>query len=101
MKSTLNYSNAINMLTLWATPKMWHDKSLYTEIIAITDKLSNTSLQLSERELYVTQELTNGLIESTLNSMNKADDFEYDELSKVFTELTQFKLFLLTNVPAH
>lgn len=101
MSITFNYSKVINMLNLWATPTMWHDKSLFIEIKALTNKLSNSSLQLNQRELYLSQELINGLIESTLIAMNKADDFEYDELAITLHEITQLQAFLLINTSVH
>jgi len=101
MCSILNYSKAINMLNLWATPDMWHDKSLFIEVKALTNKLSTSTLQLTERELYLSQELTKGLIEATLTAMNKADDFEHDELAITLNEITQLQAFLLTSTPAH
>ncbi|TPH15869.1 hypothetical protein [Litorilituus lipolyticus] len=101
MRSTLNYSKAINTLSLWAAPTMWHDKSIYAEIIVITNKLSNTSYQLNEREYYIVQELTNGVLEVILNLMKKADDFEYDELGIIFNEITQLQSFLFNNELTH
>lgn len=101
MSRTLHYAKAINMLSLWATPAMWQDKSLFIEIKALTDKLTTASLQLSQRELFLAQELTTGLIEATLASMNKADDCQYHELVISLQEITQFQTFLLTTNPAH
>lgn len=105
MKSvTSNYTvndNVINMLSLWVTPDMWQDKTLVAEIKAVIQKLSESFYQLSERDLLITQELINGLLEATLSSFDKADDFQKGELSLSLKEILEFQSFLVTGVDAH
>lgn len=101
MKSVMNYINVINMLSLWATPDMWQDKTLFAEVKAVIKKLTESSYQLSERELFLTQELTNGLLEATLSSFNKADDLLKEDLALVLNDITKFQSFLLMGADAH
>jgi len=97
----MNYARVINMLNLWITPSMWGDKALYEEIKAVLSKLSNSSCQLTDRELFLTQELTNGLLEATLSSFNTADYFQIDEFASVLSETTKFQSFLVTDIKSH
>ena len=98
--STVN-DNVINMLSLWVTPDMWQDKMLFAEIKEVIQKLSEPSYQLSERELIITQELINGLLEATLVSFKKADDFQKNELSLVLNDITKFLSFLEVGTETH
>jgi len=98
--STVN-DNVINMLSLWVTPDMWQDKTLFAEIKAVIQKLSESFYQLSERELFITQELTIGLLEATLASFDKADDFQKNELSLVLNDINKFLSFLEVCTETH
>lgn len=89
------YSNAIELLNLWATPNMWHDKTLFKEIKQLLNKLSDSSLQLTERELQLAYELSRGLLEAILSAIDKADDFEHDALMNNLTDISSFHTFLL------
>jgi hypothetical protein len=101
MKNAMNYSNVINMLNLWVTPYMWEEKTLFSEINAVIKKLSESSYQLSERELFLTQELVNGLLEATLTSFDRADDSLKGELALALNDITQFQSFIVTSVDKH
>lgn len=90
-----DYSNAIELLNLWATPNMWHDKTLFKEIKQLLNKLSVSSLQLTERELQLAYELSRGLLEAMLSAIDKADDFEQDVLMNNLTDISSFHTFLL------
>jgi hypothetical protein len=94
MTNDIGSANVINMLNLWITPDMWQDKTLFAEIKEVIQKLTEPSYQLSERELLITQELINGLLEATIVSFNKADDFQKNELSLVLNDITKFLSFL-------
>jgi len=99
MKSDMTHhtgnAKVIYMLSLWLTPDMWQEKALFAEIKEVIQKLTeHSSSQLSERELCLTQELTNGLLEATLVSFNKADDSQKNELSLVLNDITKFLSFL-------
>ena len=94
MNSVLNYEKAISLLSLWAIPEMWHDNSLYIEIKELLSKLSHPSTVLSERELLLIQELSGGVIEAILTLMDKADDFQQDELITQLSEISQLHSFL-------
>ena len=97
----MNYENVINMLSLWINPGMWGDITLYAEINEVIKKLSNSAYQLTERELFLTQELTNGLLEATLSSFNKADDSLKDEYKLALDEIIKFQSFLVADTQAH
>lgn len=97
----MNYENVVNMLSLWVTPGMWSDKNLYAEIKAVINKLYNSAYQLTERELFLTQELTNGLLEATLSSFDKADDDIKGELALKLKEIMEFQSFLVTEAKSH
>ena len=97
----MNYANVINMLNLWVTPSMWGDKALFEEIRAVLNKLSNSSCQLTDRELCLTQSLTNGLLEATLSSFKTADDFQKNELSLALNDITKFLSFLEVGTETH
>ncbi len=98
--STVN-DNAINMLSLWGTPDMWQDKALFAEIKVVIQKLSESFYQLSERELFITQELTNGLLEATLSSFDKADDSLKEELALSIEDILEFQSLLVAGDDAH
>ena len=93
--STVN-DNVINMLNLWITPDMWQNKTLFAEIKAVTQKLSESFYQLSERELFITQELTNGLLEATLSSFDNADDSLKEALALSLEDILEFQSLLVT-----
>ncbi len=97
MINSTNNENVINMLSLWATLDMWQDKTLFIEIKAVIRKLSQSSCQLSERELFLTKELTKGLLEATISSFDKADEALINEFSLALNDITQFQTFLLIN----
>jgi len=101
MTNDIGSANVINMLNLWITPDMWQDKALFAEIKEVIQKLSEPSYQLSERELIITQELINGLLEATLVSFKKADDFQKNELSLVLNDVTNFLSFLEVGTETH
>ena len=83
------------MLSLWLTPDMWQEKTVFFEIKEVIQKLTEqSSYQLSEREFYLTQELTSGLLEATLTSFDKADDFQKDELGLALNDIRKFLSFL-------
>jgi len=98
--STAN-DNVINMLSLWVTPDMWQDKMLFAEIKAVIQKLSESFYQLSERELFITQELTNGLLEATLSSFDKAEDLLKEALALSLEDILEFQSLLVTGADAH
>lgn len=95
-----DYSNAIELLNLWATPNMWHDKTLFKEIKQLLNKLSVYSLQLTERELHLACELSRGLLEAILSAIDNADGFEQDALMNNLTDISSFHTFLLYK-PSH
>ncbi|WP_019027536.1 hypothetical protein [Colwellia piezophila] len=101
MTNYIGIENVINMLRLWVTPDMWQDKTLFAEIKAVINKLSESSYQLSERELFLTQELTDGLLEGTISSFDKADDALKKELALSIKEILEFQSFLLTGAEPH
>ena len=106
MKSDMTYytGNAkfIYMLSLWLTPDMWQEKTVFFEIKEVIQKLTEqSSYQLSEREFYLTQELTNGLLEATLTSFDKADDFQKDELGLALNDIRKFLSFLQISTETH
>ena len=102
MTNDIGSANVINMLNLWITPDMWQDKTLFAEIKEVIQKLTEqSSSQLSERELCLTQELTNGLLEATLASFDKADDIQKDELGLVLNDITKFVSFLEVSTESH
>ena len=97
MTNDIGNTNVINMLSLWVTPDMWQDKRLFAEIKAVIKKLSESSYQLSERELFLTQELINGLLEATLASFDKADDSLKEELPLSLKEILEFQSLFVTS----
>jgi len=105
MKSAMTYdigsANVINMLTLWNTSEMWEDKTLFAEIQEVIQKLSRSSYQLSERELFITQELTNGLLEATLASFANADYLLKEDLTLALNDIANFQSFLVTASDVH
>jgi hypothetical protein len=101
MTNSTGNSSVINMLSLWVTPDMWQDKTLFAEIKEVIQKLSEPSYQLSERELFITQELTNGLLEATLASFNNAENSLKDELSLSLKQILEFQSFLVAGADAH
>ena len=106
MKSDVTHytgnAKVIYMLSLWLTLDMWKDKALFAEIKEVIQKLTEqSSSQLSERELCLTQELTNGLLEATLASFDKADDIQKDELGLVLNDITKFVSFLEVSTETH
>tara|TARA_R110000850_G_scaffold37134_3_gene97672 strand:+ start:1495 stop:1815 length:321 start_codon:yes stop_codon:yes gene_type:complete len=106
MKSDMTHytgnAKVIYVLSLWLTPDMWQEKTLFAEIKEVIQKLTEqSSYQLSERELYLTQELTNGLLEATLASFDKADDFQKDELGLALNDITKFLSFLEISTENH
>jgi hypothetical protein len=101
MTNDTGNANVINMLSIWVTPDMWQDKALFDEIKTVIKKLSKPSFQLSERELFLTQELTNGLLEATLSSFDKADDSLKEELSLSLKEILEFQSLLVTSANSH
>ena len=98
--STVN-DNVINMLSLWVSPDMWQDKMLFAEIKVVIQKLSESFYQLSERELFITQELTNGLLEATLTSFYKATDSLKEELALSIEDILEFQSLLFAGADAH
>ncbi|MBA6350169.1 hypothetical protein [Colwellia sp. BRX8-9] len=102
MTNSTENANVINMLSLWVTPDMWQDKTLFVEIKEVIQKLTEqTSYQLSERELFLTQELTNGLLDATLVSFNKANGLLKEKLALSLKEILEFQSFLLTGADIH
>lgn len=102
MTNSTENANVINMLSLWVTPDMWQDKTLFVEIKEVIQKLTEqTSYQLSERELFLTQELTNGLLDATLASFDKANDSLKEELALSIENILEFQSLLITCVDAH
>ena len=99
--NSIGNAKVIYMLGLWVTPDMWQDKTLFAEIKAVIKKLTESSYQLSERELFLTQELTNGLLEGTLSSFDKADDALKEQLALSLKEILEFQTFLVTSAAAH
>jgi hypothetical protein len=97
----MNHENVINMLSLWVTPDMWKNKALFAEIKAVINKLSESSYQLSERELFLTQELTDGLLEATISSCGKADETLKNELVLALNNIIKFQTFLFTGSDIH
>ena len=99
MKSDMTYytgnAKVIYMLSLWLTPDMWQEKTVFFEIKEVIQKLTEqSSYQLSEREFYLTQELTSGLLEATVTSFDKPDDFQKDELGLALNDIRKFLSFL-------
>jgi hypothetical protein len=91
--NSIRNTNIINILNLWVTPDMWQDKMLFAEIKGVIQKLTEPSSQLSEREMFITQELTNGLLEATLASFDKADDLLKEALALSIKEILEFQSF--------
>ncbi len=94
-------SNVINMLNLFNTPNMWQDKEIYLEIKTVISKLSNSVFELSERDLFLVQELTQGLLESTLSTFERAETIDKPELVKCLDDLTIFQSFLYSKTIHH
>lgn len=106
MKSDMTYytgnAKVIYMLSLWLTPDMWQEKTVFFEIKEVIQKLTEQySYQLSEREFYLTQELTSGLLEASLTSFDKADDFQKDELGLALNDIRKFLSFLQISTETH
>lgn len=101
MTNYIGFATIINMLKLWIAPDIWHDKTLFAEIKDVIQKLTEPLYQLSERELFLTQELVNGLLEAIFLSFNKVDDFQKNELSLVINDITQFLSFLEADTENH
>lgn len=101
MSNYIGIENVINMLSLWVTPDMWQDKTLFAEIKAVINKLSESSYQLSERELFLTHELTDGLLEATTSSFYKADDALKKDIALSLKDILEFQSFLLTGADSH
>jgi len=94
-------TNIINMLSLWLTPDMWQDKTLYAEVEVAIKKFSKSIYQLSERELFLTQELTHGLLEATLVSFDKANNPLKEELSLSIKDILEFQFLFVTDAETH
>jgi len=101
MTNDIESANVINMLNLWVTPGMWQDKALFAEIKEVIQKLSEPSYQLSERELLITQELINGLLEATLVSFKAVDNVQKDELSLALNDITKLLPLLEVATDTH
>ena len=97
----MSYANVINMLNLLNTPLMWQDQTLFAEIKTVIKKLSESSYELSKRELFLTQKLTHGLLEATLSSFDKADDYQKGELALTLNDIIKFQSFLVTGSDVH
>lgn len=97
----MNISNVVYMLNLFNEPTMWSDKEIYAEVKSIIDKLSQDVISLSERELYLTKELTQGLLTATRKAFNKADDFQKDDLTPSINEILEFQHFLNKDSKRH
>lgn len=102
MKNNItNYTNVIYMLSTWATSGMWKDNVLLDEINITILKLLEPLCQLTERELFITQELTNGLLEATLSTFDKVDDLQRNELAEALYDITIFQSFLNVDINIH
>ncbi len=97
----MNISNVVYMLNLFNEPAMWSDKDIYAEVETVIDKLSQDVITLSDRELYLTKELTQGLLTATRKAFNKADDFQKDDLTPSINEILEFKCFINKESKAH
>jgi|TARA_B110000014_G_scaffold223739_1_gene181564 hypothetical protein len=101
MEMMMSYENVINMLSLWATPDMWQDQVLFAEIEAVIKKLYEPSDQLSERELFLVQELVQGLLDGVVESLKKADEAMKGELFLSLKEIMEFQSFLAVDATLH
>ncbi len=94
MTNDIGNANVINMLSLWVTPDMWDDKELYIEITEVIKKLSDASIHLTERELYLIKELTSGLLDATLSALEKADEMLKKDFALSIKDILGFQSFL-------
>jgi len=97
----MNISNVVYMLNLFNEPAMWSDKGIFAEVETVIDKLSQDVITLSDRELYLTKELTQGLLTATRKAFNKADEFQKDDLIPSIKEILEFQYFLSIDSKAH
>ena len=88
-------TETVDLLKLYVNPDMWEDESIYMEITTVLDKLSSTSVELSERERFIIRELTAGLLDAitlTLSRTTEADDKE--TLIETVEDMLKFIQFL-------
>lgn len=101
MTNSTGNASVINMLSLWVTPDMWQDKTLFAEIKEVIQKLTEPSCELTEGELFLIQELTDGLLKAILTSFNNSEDLLKEELSLSLKHILEFQLFLVAGADAH